>query len=236
MRIGSSAFTVSNHRLRPSPDYSESARRSSAMPGSRRIGRGRWSKRRSSTRPPGGRVGHGVGDALARPSSCFVRSRRRGEGGQQDLVALVSEMNTRMEGMVRELPEALSARRRRAGGTAYWASSAGSIDLDEVLSRTLEAAARSRRRRALVSIQRRRQADRRHEGPLRRRGPAPGDLRPAQRPRGARDLDRLPVPGVARRRGAGAFRPGRARSRRDQIDRVHRDLQPLTHVPLRGGA
>src|SRR5213592_2431819 len=50
----------------------------------------------------------------------LVRSRRSSRGGEEQLVELVSEMNARMESMVREL--------------------AGSIDLDEVLSRTLEAA------------------------------------------------------------------------------------------------
>src|SRR5215475_11326387 len=50
----------------------------------------------------------------------LVRSRRSSRGSETQLVDLVSEMNERMESMVREL--------------------AGSIDLDEVLSRTIEAA------------------------------------------------------------------------------------------------
>src|SRR5437763_2267016 len=70
----------------------------------------------------------------------LVRSRRRGSGGQQQVLALVSEMNTRMEGMVRELSEALERAQEEGRRNRFLGELAGSIDLDEVLTRTLEAA------------------------------------------------------------------------------------------------
>ena len=69
----------------------------------------------------------------------FVRSRRRGKGGQQQLLALVSRMNTRMEAMVRELSEALERAQEEGRRNRFLGELGGSIDLDEVLSRTLEA-------------------------------------------------------------------------------------------------
>src|SRR5215213_3379617 len=68
----------------------------------------------------------------------FVRSRRRDDGGQQQVLALVSKMNTRMEAMVRELSEALE-RAEEGRRNRFLGQLGGSIDLDEVLSRTLEA-------------------------------------------------------------------------------------------------
>jgi diguanylate cyclase (GGDEF)-like protein len=69
----------------------------------------------------------------------LVRSRRRGSGGQQEVLALVSEMNTRMEGMVRELSEALEHAQEESRRNRFLGELGASIDLDEVLSRTLEA-------------------------------------------------------------------------------------------------
>jgi diguanylate cyclase (GGDEF)-like protein len=69
----------------------------------------------------------------------FVRSRRRAKGGQQQVLALVSEMNTRMESMVRELSEALERAQEEGRRNRFLGELGGSIDLDEVLSRTLEA-------------------------------------------------------------------------------------------------
>jgi|1185.fasta_scaffold01412_3 diguanylate cyclase (GGDEF)-like protein len=69
----------------------------------------------------------------------LVRSRRRGSGGQQQMLALVSRMNVRMEGMVRELSEALERAQEEARRTRFLGELGASIDLDEVLSRTLEA-------------------------------------------------------------------------------------------------
>jgi diguanylate cyclase (GGDEF)-like protein len=69
----------------------------------------------------------------------LVRSRRSARGGEQQVVALVSEMNTRMEAMVRELSDSLERAQEEGRRNRYLTELAGSIDLDEVLSRTLEA-------------------------------------------------------------------------------------------------
>jgi diguanylate cyclase (GGDEF)-like protein len=70
----------------------------------------------------------------------LVRSRRSSRGGEQQLVELVSEMNARMEAMVRELSDSLERAQEEGRRNRYLTELAGSIDLDEVLSRTLEAA------------------------------------------------------------------------------------------------
>jgi GGDEF domain-containing protein len=70
----------------------------------------------------------------------LVRSRRSSRGGEQHLLAHVAEMNTRMEAMVRELSDSLERAREEGRRNRYLTELAGSIDLDEVLSRTLEAA------------------------------------------------------------------------------------------------
>jgi len=65
---------------------------------------------------------------------------RPSQGGQEELLTLVSEMNERMEGMVRELAESLERAQEEGRRNRYLTELAGSIDLDEVMSRTLEAA------------------------------------------------------------------------------------------------
>jgi diguanylate cyclase (GGDEF)-like protein len=84
-----------------------------------------------------------VGAALAALALASVvalfRSRRRGKGGQQQMLALVSEMNSRMELMVRELSESLERAQEEGRRNRFLGELGGSIDLDEVLSRTLEA-------------------------------------------------------------------------------------------------
>jgi diguanylate cyclase (GGDEF)-like protein len=69
----------------------------------------------------------------------FVRSRRSRPEGGQELLALVSEMNTRMESMIRELSDSLERAQEEGRRNRYLTELAGSIDLDEVLARTLEA-------------------------------------------------------------------------------------------------
>ena len=69
----------------------------------------------------------------------LVRARRRGDGGQQQVLTLVSEMNTRMEVMVRELSESLERAQEEGRRNRFLGELWASIDLDEVLSRTLEA-------------------------------------------------------------------------------------------------
>ncbi len=71
--------------------------------------------------------------------AAFMRSRRRNSGGQKQVLALVSEMNTRMESMVRELSEALERAQEDGRRNRFLGELGGSIDLDEVLTRTLEA-------------------------------------------------------------------------------------------------
>jgi diguanylate cyclase (GGDEF)-like protein len=69
----------------------------------------------------------------------LVRSRRRGRNDQEHVLELVSQMNVRMEGMVRELSEALERAQEEARRNRFLGELGSSIDLDEVLSRTLEA-------------------------------------------------------------------------------------------------
>src|SRR5207253_9831803 len=69
----------------------------------------------------------------------LVRSRRSSRGGEEQLVELVSEMNARMEAMIRELSHSLERAQEEGRRNRYLTELAGSIDLDEVLSRTLEA-------------------------------------------------------------------------------------------------
>jgi diguanylate cyclase (GGDEF)-like protein len=68
----------------------------------------------------------------------LVRARKRGSGGQEQMLTLVSEMNTRMEGMVRELSEALERAQEEGRRNRFLGELGASIDLDEVLVRTLE--------------------------------------------------------------------------------------------------
>jgi diguanylate cyclase (GGDEF)-like protein len=70
----------------------------------------------------------------------LVRSRRSSRGGERQLLELMSDMNARMESMVRELSESLERAQEEGRRNRYLTELAGSIDLDEVLSRTLEAA------------------------------------------------------------------------------------------------
>ncbi len=70
----------------------------------------------------------------------LARSRRRGRSAQQQVLALVSELNARMESMVRELSEALRRAQEDGRRNRVLVELGASIDLDGVLARTLEAA------------------------------------------------------------------------------------------------
>jgi diguanylate cyclase (GGDEF)-like protein len=67
---------------------------------------------------------------------------RRSDSSSKDerLMEVVSDMNARMEGMVRELSEALERAQEEGRRNRFLGELGGSIDLDEVLTRTLEAA------------------------------------------------------------------------------------------------
>jgi diguanylate cyclase (GGDEF)-like protein len=68
-----------------------------------------------------------------------LRARRSARGGEDHVLGLVSEMSTRMETMIRELSESLERAQEEGRRNRYLSELGGSIDLDEVLSRTLEA-------------------------------------------------------------------------------------------------
>ena len=69
----------------------------------------------------------------------LVRGRERTAADPQ-IATLVADMNARMEGMVRELAEALERAQEEGRRNRFLGELAGTIDLDEVLTRTLEAA------------------------------------------------------------------------------------------------
>jgi len=65
---------------------------------------------------------------------------RRSQGaGEERLAGVVAEVNERMESMVRDLSEALERAQEENRRTRVLGELGGSIDLDEVLNRTLEA-------------------------------------------------------------------------------------------------
>jgi diguanylate cyclase (GGDEF)-like protein len=70
----------------------------------------------------------------------LVRGAGQGAQGDERLTELVSDMNSRMETMVSELSEALEQAQEEGRRNRMLGELAGSIDLDEVLTRTLDAA------------------------------------------------------------------------------------------------
>ena len=70
----------------------------------------------------------------------LVRSSRKGSGSDDRLAELVADMNTRMESMVSELSQALEQAQEEGRRNRMLGELAGTIDLDEVLTRTLDAA------------------------------------------------------------------------------------------------
>jgi diguanylate cyclase (GGDEF)-like protein len=73
-------------------------------------------------------------------AAVVVRSRRRERGTERRVWALVSDLNARMKRMMGELFEALERAQEEGRRNRLLDGLGGSIDLDEVLSRTLEAA------------------------------------------------------------------------------------------------
>jgi len=80
--------------------------------------------------------------AVALLVAVFWLVRGAGKGAQSDerLADLVADMNSRMEGMVSELSEALEHAQEEGRRNRMLGELAGTIDLDEVLTRTLDAA------------------------------------------------------------------------------------------------
>ncbi len=70
----------------------------------------------------------------------FVRGAGKGSQTDERLADLVADMNTRMESMVSELSEALEHAQEEGRRNQMLGELAGTIDLDEVLTRTLDAA------------------------------------------------------------------------------------------------
>jgi diguanylate cyclase (GGDEF)-like protein len=72
---------------------------------------------------------------------CLVLWRRASRRQEERIAAVVADMNARMEAMLQELSAALERAEEESRRTRTLGELAGSIDLDEVLARTLEAAA-----------------------------------------------------------------------------------------------
>jgi diguanylate cyclase (GGDEF)-like protein len=70
----------------------------------------------------------------------LLLTRRRRHGSEERLALAVSDMNVRLETMVKELTAAVERAEDESRRSRALAELGGSIDLDEVLSRTLEAA------------------------------------------------------------------------------------------------
>jgi diguanylate cyclase (GGDEF)-like protein len=70
----------------------------------------------------------------------LVRGAAKGGASDERLAELVADMNARMEGMVSELSEALEQAQEEGRRNRMLGELAGTIDLDEVLTRTLDAA------------------------------------------------------------------------------------------------
>jgi len=159
----------------------------------------------------------------------LFRGPKRGDASDERLTELVTDMNSRMETMVRELSEALEYAQEEGRRNQMLGELAGTIDLDEVLTRTLDAAgalpgvdaALARLENGgdtpiiatlgLTTEEAQRQAI---AGPPRRRG-------------GAFDLTRLPVPGRALERrldGPDPLGACGADPDGERLDRLHRGL------------
>jgi diguanylate cyclase (GGDEF)-like protein len=83
----------------------------------------------------------------------LVRVRRTARTNEARVLELTAETNSRMEEMISELTESLELAREEGRRNRYLAEIAGSIDLDEVLSRTLDASATVRGAdAALISV------------------------------------------------------------------------------------
>ena len=77
--------------------------------------------------------------AMALAVTVFLLGRRSGGTGEDRLAAVAAELDERMEAMVRDLSEALERAQEESRRTRVLGELGGTIDLDEVLTRTLDA-------------------------------------------------------------------------------------------------
>ena len=77
--------------------------------------------------------------AMALAATVFLLGRRSGGVGDERLAALAAQLDERMEGMVRDLSEALERAQEENRRSRVLGELGGTIDLDEVLTRTLDA-------------------------------------------------------------------------------------------------
>jgi len=77
--------------------------------------------------------------AMALAATVFLLGRRSGGAGEDRLAALAAQLDERMEGMVRDLSEALERAQEENRRSRVLGELGGTIDLDEVLTRTLDA-------------------------------------------------------------------------------------------------
>jgi diguanylate cyclase (GGDEF)-like protein len=77
--------------------------------------------------------------AMALAATVFLLGRRSGGAGDDRLAALAAQLDERMEGMVRDLSQALERAQEENRRSRVLGELGGTIDLDEVLTRTLDA-------------------------------------------------------------------------------------------------
>src|ERR671911_1615896 len=77
--------------------------------------------------------------AMALAAIIFLLGRRSGGAGEDRLAAMAAQLDERMEAMVRDLSEALERAREENRRSRVLGELGGTIDLEEVLTRTLDA-------------------------------------------------------------------------------------------------
>ena len=164
--------------------------------------------------------------------------RRSGRRADERVGTVMQALETRMDELAQELAGAVARAEEESRRSRFLGEIAGSIDLDEVLSRTLEAAGGLDGVDAAVV-----RVDAQEGAPIvaalglssEERGAA-GDLRAARRAPGPLGRDDVPLPGGGRRRASSSCRgrPRRAARRRPAPARLPRRLHAEPGAPLRG--
>ena len=78
--------------------------------------------------------------AMAVTVTVFLLGRRAAGAGEERLAAMTAQLDERMEAMVRDLSDALERAQEESRRSRFLGELGGTIDLDEVLNRTLDAA------------------------------------------------------------------------------------------------